>query len=291
MKSFFVNKNALYGIVSVFAIFVIASLAAVIFFTRNSDDRVINITDQKVLENYNLETESTKVPREHVGISLFEKSFLDESKNEKKIYLTLDANESKDFEKILSSLNLKKLHTNSFWDPKVCSQMIRVLGDRYIVLSDSFIEKYNESGFRTYMFIYDMQENTLISSQVPISIQKLFYNGVSYFGLSYDGKDDVWRLYKINIAEQKLELAKRYESGFVKSSQTLITATDTLVWCDPLNSDCAYDTEFDFKQDDPLFEKILGSTNPFELYLFYNKQKVLELKESYKLRSFDIGLW
>jgi hypothetical protein len=206
----------------------------------------------------------------------------------KRIYRSLKSEFHKIFE-----LNEKYL------DPNTYSAVVDVAidpedfddEDYDIVLSDSFIEKYNESGFRTYMFIYDMQENTLISSQVPISIQKLFYNGVSYFGLSYDGKDDVWRLYKINIAEQKLELAKRYESGFVKSSQTLITATDTLVWCDPLNSDCAYDTEFDFKQDDPLFEKILGSTNPFELYLFYNKQKVLELKESYKLRSFDIGLW
>jgi hypothetical protein len=96
------------------------------------NDKDLEITKLKVFENYNLPENSLfNLPESERQISLFEKTFTDQEGAEKKVYFATDYTQNQDFFKKNTkevNANIKNLHTNPFWDPKRCSQMIHVIG-------------------------------------------------------------------------------------------------------------------------------------------------------------------
>jgi hypothetical protein len=269
-------------------------------FSINDED--LEITKLKVFENYNLpENSLLNLPEGERQISLFEKTFTDQEGAEKKVYFASDYTQNQDFfKKNIKEVNanIKNLHTNPFWDPKRCSQMIHVIGPDKIIFSDSFVEQGDVSSFLTFVYVFDLKDNTLTSYRVPISIQKMFFDGQNFFAISQNKKDNFWRLYSFDFQTGQLLLRKVYTPALNKAEGRpdisekklgLITATDTLAWCDPLSSACSYDTTFNFIKEDTGLDKLTSFTNPFELTLTYQKSKILEFTKDDNLRTYVIG--
>jgi hypothetical protein len=124
-----------------------------------------------------------------------------------------------------------------------------------------------------------------------------FVKGVA--AISQNKKDNFWRLYSFDFQTNKLILRKVYTSALNKAENRLdptennlglITATSTLVWCDLLNSACSYDTTFNFIKEDDNLDEITSFTNPFELSLIYQNNKILEFTKDDNLRTYVVGL-
>jgi hypothetical protein len=285
------------------------AVAVAVGFWRKSDnsfsanDKNLEIIKLKFFENYNLpENSLLNLPESERQISLFEKTFTDQEGAEKKVYFATDYTQNQDFFKKNSkevNASIKNLHTNPFWDPKRCSQMIHVIGSDEIIFSDSFVEQGDMTSFLTFVYVFNLKDNTLTSYKVPISIQKMFFDGQNFFAISQNKKDNFWRLYSFDFQTNKLILRKVYTSALNKAENRLdptennlglITATSTLVWCDLLNSACSYDTTFNFIKEDDNLDEITSFTNPFELSLIYQNNKILEFTKDDNLRTYVVGL-
>lgn len=269
----------------------------------SANDKNLEITKLKVFENYNLPKNSLlNLPESERQISLFEKTFTDQEGAEKKVYFATDYTKNQEFfKKNIKEVNanIKNLHTNPFWDPKRCSQMIHVIGSGEIIFSDSFVEQGDMTSFLTFVYVFNLKENTLTSYKVPISIQKMFFDGQNFFAISQNKKDNLWRLYSFDFQTNQLILRKVYTSALNKTEGRpdmlennlgLITSTDTLAWCDPLSSACSYDTTFNFISEDIGLDKQTNFANPFELMLIYKKNKILEFTKDDNLRTYVVGL-
>lgn len=252
-------------------------LLAFLLFSYNSD------------QNVKLESLGEIVDASTSSVALYRLGYVDAQNLDKKMYMTLDLTEKPNF----NYFNLKKLHGGEFWDPKVCSQMIHLVTENYIVLSNSFVKA--ESGdFETRIYIFDLQNKTLNSYKSPIPVQKLFYNGESFFILSKERRAEAnWKLYKLDTETAALTLAKEYKQYFYKEiydNYTLVTATSALAWCDVLSSKCIYDEDFDFtnnKKEEIIINKKAG--NVFGVDIYFGKEKIFELSEKDRVRYFILG--
>jgi hypothetical protein len=277
-----VKKNSLLY-TSTFLILILISFFYYYIFSRK--DIEINLTNINLIQQN----------KEEKNIALYKKVFQTEDGELKSLYIVLDKTENPEF----IPQDIQKIHSQSFWDPKVCSQMIRVIGKNMIILSDSFVHEEKGSGFITFLFFFDTEKNELISTQTKIPIQKLFYDSKDFFAISKNRNDEIWKLYKINIPEKKLNLVKKYTESqnqsqfginFKVAALEIITATSSLLWCDAFNRICVEEKDFNFLGMDKNLKRQISYNNPFKLIVSYKEENIFELQKEDLIRHFLLGV-
>ena len=112
------------------------------FITYRKSHVDLNLVELKTFENFEVATSSKE------NVALYKKEFIDSSGKMQEVYLTLG--EMKDG-KVVVREGLQKLHTNIFWDPNRCAQMLNIIGNGAIIFSDTF-KNVEGDGYATKYF-------------------------------------------------------------------------------------------------------------------------------------------
>lgn len=260
-------------------VFLISFLFAVSVFIINNDFSFFNfLKDQNI--DFGTKTE---IKNENTGnMGLYKMKVGNEN-----LYVSLDIEENPSYEE---NIEIQKLHTNVFWDPKKCSQMQVSLGKEKIVFVDSFIESQGNPGFSAFIFIYDVKENKLVQYESPISINKIYKTeeGDNFYVISkVKDSGNNYNLYKVDLPNRKFIFVKSYEQP---EGYGLITATKTLLWCANFGKDCVGDQEFPFQKGDELIRIEKDVDNVFGVRVLWENKAIFELKSSDLVRSFILGV-
>lgn len=210
----------------------------------------LQITELKIFEDFPVATTSPH------NIALYTKSITDEKGMNRKLFLTLGTMEN---DEVVVRENLGKVHTNSFWDPNRCAQMLNIIGYNNIIFSDTF-KNTEDSGFKTFVYNYDISKNILVGYKVNVSLQKLFTDGDKFYAISK--KEGEWILYKLDFGKNTLIEVKKYQNNL-----DLITLGDSLKWCDKENKNCIEENSFNFLQKNPDFKFELKPENKVGYYI------------------------
>jgi hypothetical protein len=244
------------------------------YFLDRGESADLNLIELKTFENSEVATNSKE------NVALYKKEFVDSKDETREMYLTLG--EMRDDKAVLRE-RLQKVHTNIFWDPNRCAQMLNIIGYKDIVFSDTFKEAEGD-GFTTFVYKYDMQQNTLIGYKVGVSLQKLFTNGSDFYGISK--QKNIWVLYKLNFETKKLQTIKAYNNKDVQ----LITSGDELKWCDSSSEDCIIENNFNFIGKNKDFKEQVDPENNLNLKVFFENKKIFELSREDRTGYYILGI-
>lgn len=249
-------------------------VALCLYYFNNAQKTInLNLVELKTFENFEVATSSKE------NVALYKKEFTDKVGKKQELYVALG--EMKSDAAILRE-GLQKLHTNIFWDPNRCAQMLNIIGHNAIIFSDTF-KDVEGKGFTAFVYKYDIQQNTLVGYKVFVSVQKLFTDGNQFYGISK--RDQTWTLYKINFEDKKLEAVKTYTHNL-----QLITAGDELRWCDGSSDNCIVEKDFAFTHQDSDLKLDMDPENLLNLKVFYEGSKVLALSKEDRIGYYILGI-
>ena len=252
----------------------ITLIIGLFFITYRKSHVDLNLVELKTFENFEVATSSKE------NVALYKKEFIDSSGKMQEVYLTLG--EMKDG-KVVVREGLQKLHTNIFWDPNRCAQMLNIIGNGAFIFSDTF-KNVEGDGFTTFVYRYDMQQNTLIGYKVGVSLQKLFTNGPDFYGISK--QKNIWVLYRLNFETKKLQTIKAYNNKDVQ----LITSGDELKWCDSSNENCIIENNFNYISKNKDFKEQVDPENNLNLKILFENKKIFELKKEDSVGYYVLGI-
>lgn len=250
------------------------AILSLYYFLGKEESVNLDLVELKTFENFEVATSSKD------NVALYKKEFIDSSGETQEMFLTLG--EMKDDKTVLRE-GLQKIHTNTFWDPNRCAQMLNIIGYNAIVFSDTFKEAESD-GFTTFVYRYDMQQNTLIGYKVGVSLQKLFTNGSDFYSISK--QKNIWVLYKLNFETKKLQTIKAYNN----KDMQLITSGDELKWCDNSNENCIIENNFNFIGKNKDFKEQVDPENSLNLKVFFENKKIFELKKEDLIGYYILGI-
>lgn len=226
------------------------------FFQKNN----LQLIELKTFENTPVATTSPH------NIALYSKYFLDDKGKGQTLFVALGTMQS---DEAVVREGLTKLHTNDFWDPNRCAQMLNIIGREDIIFSDTFKDVEGD-GFTTFIYKYNIKTNTLIAYKVFLPIQKLFGDGLNFFAISKN--NERWQLYKIDFENFNLKIEKEYDHNL-----DLITAVEDLKWCDIDSVNCVTENNYHFIKNKNLLKQEIDPENSLNVKIFFENKKIFEL--------------